>query len=134
MPATTFEWLKLVHVSCAVLSISGFALRGYWMLTTNALLQRPLARVLPHCIDTLLLGSAVGMLLIWQVSPLAVDWLGAKVLALLVYIGLGMVALRFGRTGRVRLAAYLGALVTAAFIVAAAYSKSPWGWLAALTG
>ncbi len=134
MPATTFEWLKLVHVSCAVLSISGFALRGYWMLTTNPLLQRRLARVLPHCIDTLLLASAVGMLLIWQVSPLAVDWLGAKVLALLVYIGLGMVALRFGRTGRVRLAAYLGALVTAAFIVAAAYSKSPWGWLAALTG
>ena len=56
----------------------------------------------------------------------------AKVVALLVYIGLGMVALRFGRTRQVRLAAYLGALLTAAFIVVAAYSKSPWGWFAAL--
>ena len=134
MPATTFDWLKLVHVGCALLSISGFALRGYWMLTANPLLQQRLARVLPHCIDTLLLASAVGMLFIWQVSPLAHGWLAAKLVALLVYIGLGMVALRFGRTRQARLVAYLGALVTAAFIVASAYSKSPWGWLAALTG
>ena len=67
---TPFDWLKLVHVSCAGLSISGFALRGYWMLTNNPLRQRRLTRVLPHIIDTLLLGSAVGMLVIWQVSPL----------------------------------------------------------------
>ena len=134
MPASTFEWLKLVHISCAVLSIGGFALRGFWMLTANPLLQRRLARVLPHCVDTLLLASAIGMLVIWQLSPLAVSWLGAKVAALLVYIGLGMVALRFGRTRRQRLAAYIGALLTAAYIVAAAYSKSPWGWLAVISG
>lgn len=127
-----FEWLKLVHVSCALLSVTGFALRGYWMLSVNPLLQHRLARVLPHCIDTLVLASAVGMLVIWQLSPFAVGWLAAKVLALLVYIGLGMVALRFGRSRSVRLAAYLGALLAAAFIVAAAYSKSAWGLFALL--
>ena len=126
---TPFDWLKLVHVSCAGLSISGFALRGYWMLTNNPLRQRRLTRVLPHIIDTLLLGSAVGMLVIWQVSPLQMGWLSAKIIALLLYIGLGMVAFRFGRTRRVRLSAWVLALFSAAYIVSVAYSKNPLGFL-----
>ena len=94
-----FEALKHIHISCALLSIAGFTLRGYWMLTGSSLLRRRSAKVLPHVIDSLLLGSAIGMLLIWQVSPLQLSWLSAKIIALLVYIGLGMVALRFGGSG-----------------------------------
>ena len=52
------EGLKLTHVTCAFLSIAGFALRGYWMATDNPLLQRRPAKVLPHLLDTVLLGSA----------------------------------------------------------------------------
>ena len=26
-------WARLVHVCCSQVSITGFALRGYWMLT-----------------------------------------------------------------------------------------------------
>jgi uncharacterized membrane protein SirB2 len=65
-----FEWLKLIHISCAFATITGFALRGYWKLTDNALLELRAAKILPHIIDTLLLGSAVGMLVIWKASPL----------------------------------------------------------------
>ncbi|MCB1855394.1 MAG: SirB2 family protein [Pseudomonadales bacterium] len=125
-----FAWLKLAHVASALLSISGFTLRGYWMLTGSALLQRRLVKVLPHVIDTVLLGSAVGMLLLWQAGPLQLPWLIAKIVGLIVYIGLGMVALRFGRTRRVRATAFVLALLTAAYILAVAYSKSPWGLLA----
>ena len=125
-----FVWLKMAHVSSALLSISGFALRGYWMLTDNPLLQRRLTRVLPHIVDTLLLGSAIGMLLVWQADPLQLPWLMAKIVGLLLYIGLGMVALRFGRTRRVRVTAYLLALLSAVYILSVAYSKSPLGFLA----
>ena len=125
-----FAWLKLAHVASALLSISGFTLRGYWMLTGSALLQRRLVKVLPHVIDTVLLGSAVGMLLLWQAGPLQLPWLIAKIVGLIVYIGLGMVALRFGRTRRVRATAFVLALLTAAYILSVAYSKSPWGPLA----
>jgi uncharacterized membrane protein SirB2 len=125
----SFEALKLIHLSCAFLSISGFALRGYWMFTGSGLLRRRLARRLPHVIDTLLLASAIGMLLIWQVSPLQVNWISAKIIALLVYIGLGMVALRFGKSRKTRVNAWLLALLTAGYIVSVAYSKSPWGFL-----
>ncbi|MGB1139549.1 MAG: SirB2 family protein [Halioglobus sp.] len=126
---TLFELTRVIHTSCALVSITGFALRGYWMVTSNPTLQHRLCRVLPHLVDTLLLGSAIAMLLMWGVSPLQVDWLLAKVIALLLYIGLGMVALRFGRTLRVRAGALLAALVTALYMISVAYTKNPWGIL-----
>ena len=100
------------------------------MLSGNALLDRRIAKTLPHIIDTLLLGSAIGMLFIWQTSPLAFTWLSAKVIALLAYIGLGMVALRFGRTRQVRILAWVSALVIAAYIVSVALNKSALGFFA----
>ena len=125
-----FEWLKLLHAGSALLSISGFALHGYWMLTGNPRLRSRPTRVLPHILDTLLLASAIGMLVIWQANPFEYAWLSAKIAALLCYIGLGMVAFRFGKTRRVRVIACGMALLVAAYIVAVAFTKSPWGLLA----
>jgi uncharacterized membrane protein SirB2 len=129
-----FEWLKLLHAGSALLSISGFALRGYWMLTGDPRLRSRLTRVLPHILDTLLLASAIGMLAIWQANPFESAWLSAKIAALLCYIGLGMVAFRFGKTRRVRGIACGMALLVAAYIVAVAFTKSPWGLLAGWSG
>ena len=122
-----FIALRSLHVVCALLSVSGFALRGYWMLTDNPLRESRPARVLPHCIDTILLGSAIGMLVIWGVWPQQLGWVSAKICALLVYIVLGMVAFRFGRTRRIRGVAFTGALLAAAYIIATAYTHSALG-------
>ncbi len=97
------------------------------MFTGNSSLDRPLAKRLPHVIDTLLLGSAIGMLFIWHSSPFSMPWVSAKLLALLLYIGLGMVALRFGKSRRVRVTAWVSALVVAAYIVSVAINKSALG-------
>ena len=121
---TAFAILKTTHVLCVVLSVGGFVLRGYWMFSGNRSLDSRLAKSLPHIIDTLLLGSAIGMLFIWQSSPFSMPWITAKLLALLLYIGLGMVALRFGKTKRVRVAAWGAALMVAAYIVSVALNKS----------
>jgi uncharacterized membrane protein SirB2 len=129
---TLIATLKLLHVCCAMVSIAGFTLRGYWALTDNPLRQTFLSRVIPHVVDTLLLGSAIGMLVIWGGAPLEMPWVIAKVLALLVYIGLGMMVMRIAVTRRGRLLAYLGALTTAAYILTVALSHSPWGLLAGL--
>jgi len=122
-------FLKLIHVSCALVSIAGFALRGYWMVGNNPLLQHRVAKVLPHVIDTLLLGSALALLFVLHLSPLKQPWLCAKIIALLLYIGLGMVALRFGQSKQVKVRACLLALLTAGYMVSVAYSKSPLGFL-----
>ncbi|RLQ20878.1 regulator SirB [Seongchinamella sediminis] len=124
---TLFTILKLVHVSCALVSIAGFTLRGYWALTDNPWRQARLSRVLPHLVDTLLLGSAIGMLVLWGASPLALPWVLAKILALLLYIGLGMVVMRFAARRRDQLLAYIAALATAGYIVAVARTHSAWG-------
>ncbi|MEP4145877.1 MAG: SirB2 family protein [Halioglobus sp.] len=126
---TLFSILKTIHVTCALLSICGFALRGYWVLCNDGRRDHKLVRVLPHLIDTLLLLSAVAMLFTWGTSPFELPWVTAKILALLAYIGLGMVVMRFANSKAMRITAYVAALVVAAYIVSVALSHSPWGLL-----
>ncbi len=131
---TLFSILKNIHVTCALLSICGFALRGYWVLSDDVRRNDRLVRVLPHLIDTLLLSSAVAMLFIWGVSPFELPWVTAKIVALFIYIGLGMVVMRFANRKEVRVTAYIAALAVVAYIVAVALSHSPWGLLLVLKG
>lgn len=131
---TVFGILKSIHVTCALLSICGFALRGYWVLSDDHRRDYRLAKVLPHLIDTLLLVSAVAMLFIWGASPFDLPWVIAKIVALLAYIGLGMVVMRFANSQEVRVTAYLAALAVVAYIVSVALSHSPWGLLLVLIG
>jgi len=121
--------LKHLHVTCVVLSILGFALRGVWMLAGSALLEHRLTRVLPHVIDSLLLLSAIAMAAMIGQYPFVAGWLTAKVLGLLAYIVLGAVALRRGRTLALRAAALAAALTVYAWIVSVALLKSPAGFL-----
>ncbi len=124
---TAFALLKALHISFALLSVCGFTLRGYWALRDNPLRRHKAARVLPHIVDTALLATALAMLWIWRLSPLELPWVMAKIVALLLYIALGMVALRFASTGRTRALAYGGALCVAAYIISVALSHSVWG-------
>lgn len=116
--------LKLVHVSCAALSFSGFVLRGVWMLRGSRLLQARLTRVLPHIVDTVLLGSATLLALRIGQYPFVHGWLTAKVLGLVLYIGLGSVALKYGKTRAVRGLAWVAALTVFLYIVAVAMTHS----------
>lgn len=121
--------IKLVHIVCAYLTGAGFLLRGVWALADNPLSQHRLTKVVPHIIDTLLLLAALGMLYSWSISLPANPWLVAKIFALLVYIGFGLLMLRWGQTTRARLFGMLGGVATYAYIVAVAHSKSVFGGL-----
>lgn len=128
----SYTALKHLHLLCIVLSGSGFLARGMMMLTGSPLLKRKLVRVLPHIIDTALLASAIAMVVMLGGQALAMPWLIAKIIGLLVYIGLGTVALKRGRSKAVRSAAFMGALLTFAYIVSVALSKNPAGFLSVL--
>jgi len=127
-----YSVLKQIHVTCAVLSGVGFLLRGIWMLSASPLMGRRLTRVVPHVVDSALLGSALALALLLHQYPFRETWLTAKVLALLVYIGLGTVALKRGRTRQQRLWAWLGALAVFTYIVSVAVIKQPAGLFALL--
>lgn len=122
--------LKAVHVGSALLSISGFALRGVWMLQGSPLLKARVTRILPHVVDTLLLGSALALALRSAQYPFVHAWLSAKVLALILYIVLGSIALKYGPTRRARSLAWVAALAVFFYIVAVAIARSPAAGLA----
>lgn len=126
-----YQTVKHLHITCVILSGAGFALRGWWAMIDSPLLQARFTRVLPHLLDSVLLASAVTLAVMAQQYPFVHAWLTAKVLGLLLYIGLGAFALRKALPCRVRLAALLAAMGVFAYIVSVAVSKSPWGWLAA---
>jgi uncharacterized membrane protein SirB2 len=117
--------LKHFHMSCAALSGSFFFVRGMWMLRGSALLQARWVRVAPHLIDTALLASALALAMWSGQYPFVQPWLTAKVVALLAYIVLGTVALKRGPTRASRALAFALAMLTFAYIVAVAISKSP---------
>jgi uncharacterized membrane protein SirB2 len=115
--------VKHLHITCVVLSGGFFMLRGAWMLTGSSLLQRRWVRVVPHMVDTLLLGSALTMVVWSGQYPFVQPWLTAKVLALVAYVVLGTVALKRGKTRAIRTTALVAALAVFAYIVSVALSR-----------
>ena len=120
----SYTLLKYLHVGCVALSGAGFVLRGAWMLQGSARLAQRWVRIVPHVVDTLLLASAIALALLIGQYPLVHGWLTAKVLGLVVYIVLGTIALKRGRTRALRLAAFCGALLVFGYIIAVAMTKS----------
>jgi len=115
--------IKHLHIACAALSGALFFVRGIWMLRDSAMLQRRWVKIVPHVIDTVLLASAL-TLVIWSAQyPFVQNWLTAKVLALVAYILLGTIALKRGKTKGVRAGAFVAALLVFAYIVKVALTR-----------
>ncbi|WP_298395509.1 SirB2 family protein [uncultured Azonexus sp.] len=121
----SYVLLKHLHVTCVVLSGTGFLLRLFWMWRQSPWLQRRISRVLPHVVDSLLLLSALSLAWISGQYPFAMDWLTAKLIGLLLYIGCGMMALKRGRTMAIRLRFGGLAVLAYGYIVAVALTRQP---------
>jgi len=124
-----YPQIKFAHVLCVILSGSLFALRGLMMLAGSRFTNHAALRYLSYAIDTTLLTAALMLITILHQYPFVQAWLTVKVLLLVVYIVLGVFALRRGRTRRVRAACYVIALVVFASIVGVALTHNPLGWL-----
>ena len=124
------ETVKTIHVAFVALSFAGFFIRGIWMLRDSTLLRQRWVRITPQVVDTVLLVSAIVLAVQLRYSPMEQPWLMAKIIALVIYIAVGLVALRFGSSKRVRLSAWLLGLFIFMYIVSVAMSKSALGWFA----
>jgi uncharacterized membrane protein SirB2 len=87
-----------IHVLTAILSLIGFVVRAAWKVRSPEKLSRKWVKIAPHINDTLMLVSAVVLLFILGLAPWDTGWVAAKILGLLVYIGLGIVALKKAQT------------------------------------
>jgi uncharacterized membrane protein SirB2 len=115
--------IKHLHMTCAALSGSFFVVRGIWMLRDSIMLQQRWVKIVPHIVDTLLLASALIMVFWTAQYPFVQNWLTAKVVGLIVYIALGTIALKRGKTKKVRAAAFIAALAVFMYIVSVAVTK-----------
>ena len=121
----SFTLLKTIHVSCASISITLFFLRGIWSFNGSPIMRQRWVRFTPHVIDTLLLASALGLAYTIGQYPFVNSWLTAKIFALMLYIVLGSVALKHGKTRAIRVFAWLAAIAVFAYIVLVAITHNP---------
>lgn len=120
--------LHHLHVSCVVLSIALFCLRcGHSLLTGQKKLHGWLYWS-PHIIDTLLLLSAAGLCIQLQQYPFVHHWLTAKVIALVLYIGCGAMAMRIQLAQPIRIMAATAALCVVGYMIGVARFHHPWSW------
>jgi uncharacterized membrane protein SirB2 len=119
--------IKHLHTTAAALSILFFVVRAYWSVTSSPRLQSRIVRIAPHIIDTALL--VFGVMLAVMIGP-EQPWILAKIIALILYIGVGTIAIKRGKTARTRGIAALVAIAIFAYIVGVAIRHDPMSWLA----
>ncbi|MBA4721748.1 MAG: SirB2 family protein [Alcanivorax sp.] len=121
--------IKQLHMTLAALSLGLFVLRAGWSVAGSPMLRRRWVRVTPHIVDTLLLTFGVTLMILLRAWPHQTPWLAAKLLALLVYIGLGTMAIKRGTTPTRRAGYALAAIMVFLYMVGVAVRHHPGSWL-----
>jgi uncharacterized membrane protein SirB2 len=122
-----YFFIKQLHITAATLSLLLFIVRAYWSITRSNKLQQPLVKITPHVVDTILL--VCGILLTFAVGGLQ-PWIVAKLIALVLYIAVGTIAIKRGKTTGSRATAALIAIAIFFYIVGVAVAHNPLSWIA----
>jgi len=119
--------LKHLHLTFVALSLLAFFVRGIWLFTNSSMLSKKWVKILPHIISTILLVSGIALAVHLSLSPGSQPWLMAKIIGLIVYIGLGVAAFKVPNPNARKLL-WVSALIVFAYIVCVAISKNPLGF------
>ncbi|MGS2743557.1 SirB2 family protein [Halomonas sp. LS-001] len=120
--------IKHWHMSAAYLSLIFFVIRAFWSVREMPVLNARWVRVVPHIIDTTLLTFGVLLAVTLSLWPLP-EWLGAKITALIIYILLGTVAIKRGRTPKIRAGSAIAAVMVFIYILGVATQRSAFSWI-----
>lgn len=125
----TFLWG--LHVSLVSLSVSLFLWRGICMWQEKNIKSDTWKRRIPDSIDSVLFISGMSLAYILGFAPWNDSWLMMKILALLIYIGFGFMALREGSALWLKRMYFILALFTVSYMIAIAHNKviAPWDML-----
>lgn len=119
--------IKHLHTTAATLSILFFIIRAYWSVTGSGLLQRRVVKITPHIVDTVLLVCGVTLSVMLGAAGMQ-PWVLTKMVLLVVYIGVGTIAIKRGKTAKTRGVAAIIAIAIFFYIVGIALNKSPASW------
>ena len=122
-----YQEIKLVHVAAAIASGTLFLLRGTAINWGSSWGMIAPIRYLSYTIDIVLLTAALVLLVILPSATYSNGWLWLKLTLLVVYIGLGTLALKRGRTASIRRSCFAAAIITYACIYSIAQTHDPLG-------
>jgi uncharacterized membrane protein SirB2 len=125
--------IKVIHLACALFSISGFLLRSYLMFIGSPWLKHKAVLVIPHLIDSIFLFSGFSMAFMVNFGLFSQSWLTMKIFMLMFYLFFVGVALNRGTTKKIRVLAFFLGISTFGFIVGVAINKTPMSWFALLS-
>lgn len=120
--------IKHFHMTVAAISIIGFIARATLTWARHPVMQRKWIRILPHVNDTLLLLAALTLAFMIGQYPFVHGWLTAKVLALVLYIGLGVIVIKQRGPAWFQGLAFVLAVLTFFYIGWVAVTHWPWPW------
>ncbi len=125
-----YAQIKGVHVASVIASGLLFLLRGTLVQAgrERIAMLAPL-RYLSYTIDTVLLSAAFMLLTVLPHALYANGWLATKSFLLVVYVVLGSLALKRGRSARMRAICFVSALVVYLTMIGVARIHHPLGWL-----
>lgn len=125
-----YPQIKLVHLAAVLASGGLFALRGIARQLGGRWSMAAPARFLSYGVDIVLLSAALMLVAVLPAAVFANGWLWAKLALLVIYVGLGTLALKRGRTPRVRRLCFVAALLVYGAMFAVARSHHPLGpWI-----
>lgn len=127
LTAIWYRPLLYTHIICVLTSGSVFFIRGCLMLVGSGLANHVVVKRASYLVDTVLLAAGIGLTLVLHQYPFVQAWLTVKLLLLVVYIVLGVFALRRARTRVGRGLFFLAALAVFGFIISVAVTHNPWG-------
>lgn len=119
--------LKHSHLLFVFLTLALFVLRGIWLFTQSPLLQKKIAKILPHVFSLFLLVSGVAVSVLLGFSPSNQPWILAKLIALIVFIALGIITFKAANKSVSKIS-WVSALAVYAYIISVAITKTPLGF------
>ncbi len=120
--------VKTIHMTCALISFTGFLFRSYLMVIESRWLNHKLLLIAPHAIDSVFLLSGATMAFMVNFGLFNQFWLTSKLTLLMFYLFFVGMTLNRGPTKAIRVGTFFCAVFTFAYIVGIAVHKTPLSW------
>ncbi|MFP4648784.1 MAG: SirB2 family protein [Halorhodospira sp.] len=113
------------HILAALLSLGLLVARGLLMARGSGLLENRFLQLAPRAVDTVLLLTAIALMFLISQYPFVDGWVTVKLLGLVLYIVLGVIALGRARSLRTRVLALGGAILVIGYLYAYSVTREP---------
>ena len=123
-----YPQIREVHILAVIASGSLFTLRGASSLAGARWPHAAPVRYLSYTIDTTLLTAALMLVTILPAAMFANHWLTLKLVLVVTYVLLGVLAMKRRQAHGIRIGCYFAALATFGWIVGIARMHQPLGW------